>query len=199
MEDDGKCFVTKSSLSATVVFVLGIGETPPPYIVFAPGNTYHPAWAPHFLLDLRDKDGEYMAWRYASNENNVLMRRLMLTTRGPCCIEHGFMICDGVGTHIGFIVLEIAIELGLEVMLRVPPLSFRLQGEDTVDLSVLKVKSSPHHIAHMFLLYCDSMHFVNMLFHSSRRLNGGSQARDASGIQYHRKRQHALISSISKV
>jgi hypothetical protein len=57
------------------------------------------------------------------------------------------VICDGVGTHIGFAVLETAVELGLEVVLRVPHLSIRLQGEDTANFSVLKVKLSTHHIA----------------------------------------------------
>ena len=51
------------------------------------------------------------------------------------------VICDGVGTHIGLSVLEAAVELGIEVVLRVPHLSFRLQGEDTVIFSVLKVRT----------------------------------------------------------
>jgi hypothetical protein len=56
-------------------------------------------------------------------------------------------ICDGVGTHIGFDVLETAVELGLGVVLRVPHLSFRLQGKDTHNFFVLKLKILPRHIA----------------------------------------------------
>ena len=46
------------------------------------------------------------------------------------------LICDGVGTHLGYHVVKMAIELGIEIMLRVPHLSFVLQGEDTVNFKV---------------------------------------------------------------
>ena len=49
------------------------------------------------------------------------------------------MFCDGVGTHLGLQVLEAAVENGLEIVLRVPHLSFRLQGEDTVNFGPFKV------------------------------------------------------------
>jgi hypothetical protein len=46
------------------------------------------------------------------------------------------IICDGVGTHLGYHVVKKAIELGIEILLRVPHLSFVLQGEDTVNFKV---------------------------------------------------------------
>ncbi len=47
------------------------------------------------------------------------------------------IICDGVGTHLGSnnVVLK-TIELGMEILLRVPHRSFVLQGEDTVNFKV---------------------------------------------------------------
>jgi hypothetical protein len=102
-----------------------------------------------------------MAWRYASNEKGSLNeegvadhgRTLLHQAVGPppsrndAPCQQGVVICDGMGTHIGFAVLETAVELGLEVVLHVPHLSFRLQGEDTVNFSVLKVNLFTHHIA----------------------------------------------------
>jgi hypothetical protein len=46
------------------------------------------------------------------------------------------IICDGVGTHLGYEVVKKAIALGMEILLRVPQLSFVLQGEDTVNFKV---------------------------------------------------------------
>ncbi len=50
--------------------------------------------------------------------------------------EQGVIICDGVGTHLGYQVVKKAIELRMDIMLRVPLLSFVLQGEDTVNFKV---------------------------------------------------------------
>jgi hypothetical protein len=62
-------------------------------------------------------------------------------------------MCDWVGTHIGFVVLETAVELGLEIVLRVPYLSFCLQGEDTVTFCVEgKVITSPEYCSDCFSL-----------------------------------------------
>jgi hypothetical protein len=44
-----------------------------------------------------------------------------------------------VGTHLGITVLEAAVDLGLEICLRVPHLSHILQGKDTVNFGPLKV------------------------------------------------------------
>ncbi len=43
---------------------------------------------------------------------------------------------NGVGTHLGYHVVKKAIDLGMEILLRVPHLSFVLQGEDTMNLKV---------------------------------------------------------------
>ncbi len=48
------------------------------------------------------------------------------------------VICDGVGTHLGYKVVMKALELALEMFVRVPHLSHILQGEDTVNIKVLK-------------------------------------------------------------
>ncbi len=50
--------------------------------------------------------------------------------------EQGVIVCYGVGSHLCFVVVEKAIELGLEILLRVPNLSYGLQGEDTVNFKV---------------------------------------------------------------
>jgi hypothetical protein len=52
--------------------------------------------------------------------------------------QQGVVICDGVGTPIGYNVLMTALGLGIEVLLRVPNLSFALQGEDLVNFKELK-------------------------------------------------------------
>ena len=55
--------------------------------------------------------------------------------------QQGVVFCDGVGTHLGLKVLEAAVDNGIEVVLRVAHLSFRLQGEDTVKFGPFKVSS----------------------------------------------------------
>jgi hypothetical protein len=57
--------------------------------------------------------------------------------------KEAVVICDEIGTHIGFSVLEAALELEIELVLRVAHLSLRLQGEDTVNSRVLKVVYDP--------------------------------------------------------
>eukprot|EP00873_Tetraselmis_striata_P020152 jgi/Tetstr1/440416/TSEL_028750.t1 len=57
--------------------------------------------------------------------------------------EQGVVICDdGVGLHVGISVLEEAIKRGIEIMLRVPNLSFKLQGEDVISFLVLKLHAN---------------------------------------------------------
>ena len=78
------------------------------------------------------------------------------------------MICDGVGTHIGFSVLEVAVQKGMEEALRVPHLSFRLQGEDTVNFGVLKVncweRNNKTHIAtHRYSLVCPAAYITSAM------------------------------------
>ena len=50
--------------------------------------------------------------------------------------EQGVIICDGVGTHLGYHVVKKTIDFGMEILLRVPHLSFVLQGEDTVNFKM---------------------------------------------------------------
>jgi hypothetical protein len=109
------------------------------------------------------------------------------------------VICDGVGTHIGFAVLQTAVELGLEVVPRVSPLSSRVQGEDTVNFSALKVKSLPLHIAKIVFVsfnICTSLTCYCMAHEGNMEKR---QARDASGNQHQRERQHALTTSTPQV
>jgi hypothetical protein len=87
------------------------------------------------LSDIKNKDDEYMALSYASNENGSLSeegaadyaRTLLhhaagsLSSRKDARGQQGVVICARVGTHIGFAVLETAVELGLEVVLRLCP------------------------------------------------------------------------------
>ena len=50
--------------------------------------------------------------------------------------EQGVVVCDGVGSHLCYTVIEQAIELVMEILLRVPNLNFILQGDATVNLKV---------------------------------------------------------------
>ena len=145
-EDDGEAVVTKSSKCASAACGrLGNGKALPPYIVFASGETYDADWAPHFTVPgIYDKDGNELAWRYASNLkgsvdsefcadyiDSVLYPALGYPPpRDTHPGQQGVIVCDGVGTHICYEVIERAIKGGMEILLRVPNLSFALQGED---------------------------------------------------------------------
>jgi hypothetical protein len=59
--------------------------------------------------------------------------------------QQAVVICDGEGTHLGLQVLEGAFENGMEIMLRVPNLSFLLEGEDTCNFGPLKVNTRQRH------------------------------------------------------
>jgi hypothetical protein len=120
VEDDGGCFVTTSSSCSTVVCRrLGAGEALLPYFIFTHGNTYHPSWGAHFLKDIKNKNGEYMAWRYTSNEKGSLNEEGAAgyvskvlhqsvgspPSRNDARGHHGAVIRNnGVGTRIGFVV-----------------------------------------------------------------------------------------------
>ncbi len=205
-EDDGECIVTKSSSSATSVCGrLGNGKALPVYTVFDSGESFHPAWAPHIVSEIKDKDGNFLPWRYASNEkgslNEQLAKDYMTTilhpslgsppTRSNKPGNQGVVICDGVGTHIGLVVLETALELGLEIILRVPHLSFRLQGEDTVNFSILKVS--------MLL----ALNYVQPIFSNARYLHVGAmeglEKKDAQGDQPGRVWKHAYQATAPQV
>ena len=125
----------------------------PPYIVFSSGKTFHHSWTPEYESDVRDANGNAIKWRYNHNAKgsvteewaadylkNVIGPALHGTKpRAAASGEQGVIFCDGVGTHLGITVLETALEMGCEIILRVPHLSFVLQGEDTISFGPLKV------------------------------------------------------------
>ena len=100
--------------------------------------------------DILDKDGQPFPWRYISNTKgsiteefyNLYISDVLYPALGypkPRTTqpgEQGVIICDGVGTHLWYQVAMKAIELGMEILLRVPHLSFVLQGEDTINFKV---------------------------------------------------------------
>ena len=148
-EDDGETIVTKSSCCASAACGrLGDGRALPVYIVFASGESYDAEWAPEIACsDIFDKDGNPLSWRYTCNQKGSVneeycadyVEHIIQPSLGypPPRDTHpgkqGVIICDGVGSHLCFAVIEKAIELGMEILLRVPNLSFVLQGEDTVN------------------------------------------------------------------
>ena len=150
--DDGTTVVTKSSKCASAVCGrLGDGRALPVFTCFASGDSYAPAWAPHIVCDdILDKDGQPLPWRYISNAKgsiteefcSIYISDVLYSALGypkPRATppgEQGVIICDGVGTHLGYQVVMKAVELGMEILLRVPHLSFVLQGEDTINFKV---------------------------------------------------------------
>jgi hypothetical protein len=100
--------------------------------------------------DIFNKDGNPLAWRYISNtkgsipeeycaiyiENGLHPALGYPKPRSSHPGEQGAIICDGVGTHLGYNVVKKAIDLEMEILLRIPHLSFVLQGEDTMDFKV---------------------------------------------------------------
>ena len=154
-DDRGEQLATKSSATATVVAGrIGAGLALPLYVVFSSGDSYEPAWCRHYPSDVKDAEGKVLHWRYNSNPKGSMTEEFaadyMLSILYPALQnpkkrsdapgQQGVVFCDGVGTHLGFIVLETAVENGLEIVLRVPHLSYRLQGEDTVNFGPFKVR-----------------------------------------------------------
>ncbi len=79
--------------------------------------------------------------------------------------EQGVIFCDGVGVHLTLQMVEKAIELGIEIIiLRVPNLSFVLQGEDTMNFKELKADSR------------------NRKVEEFKRINGGRRTKYASYV-----------------
>ena len=156
LEDDGESIVTKSSSCASAACGrLGDGRALPVYIVFASGETYDAKWAPEIVSeDIFDKDGKPLAWRYTCNPKGSVNEEFCADYveqvlhpalgypphRDTRPKQQGVIVCDGVGTHLCFTVIEKAIELGMEILLRVPNLSFVLQGEDTVNFKEVKAE-----------------------------------------------------------
>ena len=153
--DDGEVIVTKSNSAATIMCGrTGDGKPLPPYTVFASGESFHWSWAKRYESEhFVDKEGNPLMWRYASNLKGSLKEELYVDylqtivhpalgyppTRDVSPGQQGVLVVDGVGTHVGFFALESAISLGLEIVLRVPNLSYILQGEDTVNFRTFKV------------------------------------------------------------
>ncbi len=100
--------------------------------------------------DILDKNGEPLQWRYTSNlkgsVNEEFYEDYIANVPTPALGyprphdthpgEQGVIVCDGVGSHLCYSVIEKAIELGMEILLRVPNLNYVLQGEDTVNFKV---------------------------------------------------------------
>jgi hypothetical protein len=86
------------------------------YTVFGSGNTYHPGWAPHIDSNLNDMDGHPISWRCANNEKGSLNEEGALDylktvlhhalgsppPRSDASGKQAIVMCNGVGTHIGF-------------------------------------------------------------------------------------------------
>ena len=154
-KDDGTSLVTKSSKTASAVCGrLGDGRAMPVYTVFNSVNSFEPSWTPSIVSDcIFDKDGKGLPWRYSSNEKGsvnedfckeyieeILWPSLGYPkSRDSHLGQQGVVICDGDGTHLAYSVVKRAIELGLEIVLRVPHLSWVLQGEDTVNFKVFLI------------------------------------------------------------
>ncbi len=134
--------VTKSIKCASAACGrLGDGRALPVYIVFGSGETYDPVWAPDITTPaIMDKDGEPLAWRYTCNLKGSVNEELCADyieqilqpalgyplPRDAHPGEQGVIVCDGVGSHLCFTVVEKAIELGMEILLRAPNLSYVL-------------------------------------------------------------------------
>jgi hypothetical protein len=147
--DDGTVLVTNSSKSASAgCGRLGDGRSLPVYIIFSSGESFEPAWAPRIVSDcIFDKEGKGLPWRYSSNAKGsvnedlckLYIEEMVCPTLGypkPRDTDpgnQGVIICDGVETHLSYAIVERAVKLGLEIMLRVPHLSKVLQEEDTVN------------------------------------------------------------------
>ena len=105
-----------------------------------------------------DVDVTPLAWRYISDAKGNI-------TKGYCGIyfetiiypalshhnprdshrgQQGVVICDGFGTHLGYGIVMKALELGLEILVRLSHLSHIFQGEDTVNFKMLKAHWRRH-------------------------------------------------------
>ena len=107
-----------------------------------------------YTSEVLDDDGNPIPWRYNHNVKGSvteewaadyiksIIRPALHGTRrrDEAPGEQGVIFCDGVGTHLGITVLEAALDMGAEVILRVHHLSFILQGEDTINFGPLKVR-----------------------------------------------------------
>ena len=155
-DDDGEAAVTKSGKTATAVCGrTGDGKSLPVYIVFNSGEEYDVTWTKEVSsTELFDKEGNPLSWQYISNTKGSLteefccdyMHKVVAPALGyPKHRDldpgmQGVIVCDGVGTHMTLAALETAVDLGLEIVLRVPNLRFVLQGEDTINFKELKAE-----------------------------------------------------------
>ncbi len=79
----------------------------------------------------------FLTWRYASNAKGSVTGELCVdyleTVLYPALgyprhrkdhpEQRGLIVCDGVGTHLGALVLQTTDKLGMEILLRTPNLS----------------------------------------------------------------------------
>ena len=103
-------------------------------------------------LDIFDVDGQPLAGRYISNAKGIVTEEYCAIyfadiihpsmgrpkSRDTHLRQQRVVICNGVGTHLGYSVVKKAVEMVLAIVLRVPHLSHIMQGEDTVNTKELK-------------------------------------------------------------
>jgi len=156
MDDDGTAVVTESLKTGWACRGrLGDGRAPPVFNVFASGDSFDLVLAPHTVSNtIFNKDGKGLAWRYISNAKGSVnedlyalcvkeILHLVLSYPKPRGTHHGqqgVIVCDGVGTYLAYSVVKYAIANGMEILERVPNLSFALQGEDTINFKKLKAR-----------------------------------------------------------
>jgi hypothetical protein len=114
---------------------LGDGRTLSIYIIFGSGETHDPSRVLEITTpDFLDKDGEPLAFCYTCNNrasvNEGLCEDYVDKILRPALGyplprdthpgDQGVFICDGVGSHLCFTMAEKVIELGIEILLRVP-------------------------------------------------------------------------------
>ena len=89
---------------------MGSGKALPVYTVFDSGESFHPACTTCLESEIKDKDGDFLPWRYARNEKGSLNEQLAkdymttilqpslgsLPTRNDKRGNQGVVICDGV-------------------------------------------------------------------------------------------------------
>jgi hypothetical protein len=97
-----------------------------------------------------NNNGDPLVWRYISNVKGSMTEKFYYIYiedvlypalgypkhRDTHPVHQGVIVCDGVGTHLGYSVVKKAVDMGMEILLRVPHLSYLLQGEDTMNFKV---------------------------------------------------------------
>ena len=134
--------------SSAVCGRLRDGDSSPVFICYASGEFFDINWCPRIVFeDVFDNNGNPLAWRYFSDVKGPITKEYCgFYLRGVIYLALGYpkprvahprqgrvLICDGVGTHLGYNVAMKAVELRLEILLRVSHLSYGLQKGDTAN------------------------------------------------------------------